>query len=549
MKEIDTRECKFVFYSDPKHEEDKDIHIVVELITYKDGTKEKKLTTIEDFKRSFWITKQAYRKHKQKKECELLDRLIEYKSTQKDLGRNINRILGGGRFRGDNTLFNARNSPYVYGISVDTRAIIKKAYMDKYPTVIPSLEVAAYDIEVDIDTDEIVIISVAMQDKIATFIKKSVIDKTDKPIDQLNYLFTKYIPKTDITEHIKREYYICNTELDLVKDSINKAHEWKPDILAVWNVKYDMGKLLGVCKKFEVDPKDIFSDPSLKKEYRFFHAKWGIEKKVTASGVVQPKGPEEQWHVFEAPAYFYWLDAMSTYNFVRSGSKKVPGGYSLNNILETELGTKYKKLKFKEDDNIIDGVDWHRHMLSKRPLEYIVYNQWDVISMLELDNNIKDICVSLPTLSMYSSFNIFHKGPTTIADHLHFLYLSYGKVLGCPPSKKTEDDELLGRDGWILTLPIDRIKERTSKYLDQDNLMAGIFLHTYDSDQVSGYPSNTIACNVSRETTLSELMDIEGIEKDEFKKQNMNLFYGKVNHLEYGQTMFNLPNLYDLGWN
>ena len=547
MKEVESRECKFVFYSEAKNDE-LDIHVVKELTKYKDGSSESILRVLEDFKRPYWITRQAYRKHQQKKECELLDHLLMYESTQRDLGKNINNRLGCGRFKNDTTLFSARNSPYVYGISVDTRAIIKKKYMDRYPDVIPFLEVAAFDIEVNIDTDEITIISVAMKDKIATFIKKSVINGIDKPEDQLNYLFDKYIPKTDITASIKREYYICNTELDLVVDSINKAHEWKPDILAVWNIKYDMGKLLGVCEKNKIDPKDLFSDPTLDKKYRFFNVKWGIEKKVTASGVVQPKGPEEQWHVFEAPAHFYWLDAMSTYNFVRSGSKKVPGGYSLNNILETELGAKYKKLKFKEDDDVIDGVDWHRYMLNKRPLEYIIYNQWDVISMLELDNTIKDICVSLPTLSMYSSFNIFHKGPTRIADHLHFLYLSLGKVLGCPPGKKTDDDELLGRDGWILTLPIDRIKERPSKNLQQDDLFAGIFLHTYDSDQVSGYPSNTIACNVSRETTLSELINIEGHEKDEFKKQNMNLFYGKVNHLEYAQKMFNLPSLYELGW-
>lgn len=67
-----------------------------------------------------------------------------------------------------------------------------------------------------------------------------------------------------------------------------------------------------------------------------------------------------------------------------------------------------------------------------------------------------------------------------------------------------------------------------------------------DADQVSGYPSNGQLANVSKDTTIRELLEIEGIEKEEFKKQNINLFFGPVNHVEYCTEMYNFPTVYDI---
>lgn len=49
--------------------------------------------------------------------------------------------------------------------------------------------------------------------------------------------------------------------------------------------------------------------------------------------------------------------------------------------------------------------------------------------------------------------------------------------------------------------------------------------------------------NVSKDTTRRELMDVEGIEKEDFKRQNINLFFGNVNAVEYCVNMFNFPSL------
>jgi len=64
--------------------------------------------------------------------------------------------------------------------------------------------------------------------------------------------------------------------------------------------------------------------------------------------------------------------------------------------------------------------------------------------------------------------------------------------------------------------------------------------------QVSGYPSNTQAANVSIDTTSKELKSIDGIPLDVFRYQNINLLFGKVNALEYGNKMFQLPTLLNI---
>ena len=67
-----------------------------------------------------------------------------------------------------------------------------------------------------------------------------------------------------------------------------------------------------------------------------------------------------------------------------------------------------------------------------------------------------------------------------------------------------------------------------------------------NTPQASGYPSNTLAANVSKDTTMRELLSVEGIEKEEFKLNNINLMFGKVNHIDYVSRMMKFPTLREL---
>ena len=82
------------------------------------------------------------------------------------------------------------------------------------------------------------------------------------------------------------------------------------------------------------------------------------------------------------------------------------------------------------------------------------------------------------------------------------------------------------------------------KIIDElPTLQSQIRCFVYDSDAVSAYPSCTAVGNVSKATTVTEIIDILGIDEAIFRKNNINLLHGHVNSLEYCHEMFGLPTL------
>ncbi len=69
---------------------------------------------------------------------------------------------------------------------------------------------------------------------------------------------------------------------------------------------------------------------------------------------------------------------------------------------------------------------------------------------------------------------------------------------------------------------------------------------TSDIDAVSSYPSNTVAINLSKETTKREIIRIDGHSKEDFKINNINLIFGNTNAISYATNMLNFPTLSEL---
>ena len=480
-KKIKTIEPKVVHHIPYEEGVREDTHVVKESITYEDGSTSKNLRVITNYKRPFWITKEHYRNHKQKKESEELKKLNQYFSTQSNLAKEIGIRLG--MYGKKLTMRDVSRSPYLYGTDVDSRVYIKQHYINKYGNIFTPYSVCVLDTEVDINTDELLIITVGMQGKSYTAILYKLVEHTSDPISQLNHLFKKHIPKTKLTENIEVEYEIFETEIELIQHAMKKVHEWQPDFLTMWNELYDINVMLGVCKKYEVEPKDIFSDPTIPKNIRYFKFIEDRANKVTASGVNKPPGPQERWHKVICPASFYVVDAMCAYNYIRVGGKAVAGGYGLDSVLKKELGDKLKKLKF-EDENTskLIGVDWHKYMVDKKPLEYIIYNIWDVLSVIELDNSTGDLKNSLPVLGGLSHFDNFKSGPKKIVDNIQFFYYDRGRMLGCKDPLQEVNDEI-NLSNWIVMLPVHRSLDNGYKCLTNSEFdHTNVKTHTFDSD-------------------------------------------------------------------
>lgn len=558
MSEITQRECKFVIHVPSRNtQQQPDIHIVKERLTLADGTSKSNLRTIKNFRRPFFITKPQHRNHEQKKETEHLDRCIETKVTQSELRQAVARALDKGWCK--DSLKQLAASPYLYGTDISSTSLIKYEYQKKYPEATSAYSVCTFDIETDVvnGTELLIMATITYQDKCFTAILQDFVKGFSHVEELLKIKANQYIPEYLKKHNMVPEFYIAKDHIDLLREVFNRLHQWQPDFLAIWNMNFDIPQVLKALEYYGVDPKSILCDPSIPNEYRICRYKQGPNKKVTASGRVIPISPASQWHTLFLTASFYVIDAMCVYKQIRLAEQEEPS-YALDAILQKRLGI--RKLKFEEADGY-HGLKWHQFMQTQYKLEYIIYNIFDSLSMLELDHATKDLTLTLPSYAGVTDFSEFKSQPRKIADAFYHFCLDRGKVLGTiPPAEKkleedteeaTEEDEedednVLNLKNWISTLPSHMVTPGLHLIEEDPYIATNIRTHVFDSDAVSAYPTCVSIANVSKSTTKREIIKIGDIDEETFRLQNINCLFGRVNALEYSNKMFNMPKPWEI---
>lgn len=524
----------------------KDTLIVKEKIHYEDGRIIPNLNIIEEYKRPFWITKGIYRNHKQKKEWEYKERLDKFMATDSELPNMIMEKLGKKRF-GKVSYREAIRSPYVYGSDVESGVLLKEEYIQKWGIRTP-LTVTYYDIEAHPITKEISIVSSSRKiegGKIEIFviINRGSINKSIKDIEkEVKYTLLENLPDSlpngYKADDLKFIFKVVHNDGKLLKEFWKKMHQDKSDIVTSWGV-YDIETMVSRLKSYGLDPKDILSDPNIPYELRDWYVKKDKAEFITQSGKRTSRSFEKQWHLFRSPAHFYILDMMATYYFNRRGSKEVPGGYGLQNILERELN--YGKLKFEDVTNLTD-TEWHIYMLKYEPIKYFAYNIWDQLGMLFLNEKTTDIDISLPTLSERSLWESYGMMGKPILDDFHFYALENGVVLGTKVNDEKFDGGL-GRDDWPVTVhPWKRVPTDESNRVFKEGLLPnnqGLLVS--DLDVESSYPSCTVVSRLSKQTTVREINSIDGVDITTIKRNVSNLLTGDISHMGVMRNLFNAP--------
>lgn len=539
-------ECRFSVYCPPPEPGMPDYHFVKEVTHHTDGTVTRGLRGIRDYKRPFWVTKKGARNHKDKKEWEHLENLELYTSTQTNLIYNAARALGQPGYRGD--LRTLANSPYLYGTDLLSTAAIKRSYQDKFPELLTPATNAVIDTETDMlhGTEEIVMCTLTMKDKVFTVVKNSFLQGRTDVKNQLHGLLKLHLQEHVTQRGIQWEVVFVEREVDTVLLCLAKAHEWKPDFLSIWNMDFDIPKMLRALEKAGIDPAQVFSDPSVPKEYRHFRYKKGPSQKVTASGLVTPIKPAARWHTVYCPASFYVIDAMCAYRHIRTGSAEETS-YSLDAILKKH-GLD-GKLNFDEAEGMT-GADWHIFMQDKYPLEYIIYNVFDCVAMEILDEIINDLSVVLPMFSGCSDFENFKSQPRRLVDSLHYFCLQEKRMVIASTSKDMKvafDSETIGLDEWIVTLPAHLVIDDGARNILEDKwLRTNIRAHVGDLDVTASYPNGGCVFNISKETTARELISIEGVSETVRRAQGTNLSGGHTNAVEIVCGLYGLPSLRQL---
>lgn len=538
-------ECKFVTYTESLVNQDDDMCLIKEVIHYSDGTSRPNLKLKPNFQRPYYVTKEPFRTHEDKKESESLNKVQQFLSNDRQLIKKAARSLGRGH--NSRTLKQLARIPYLYGADVTSPTIIKREYQKRFPDAESANRVAVLDVETDMfsKTKDIISMSVTSKDIwYLAVVKTFYSDKDAKR--QIEVAVDKYLDKHKKERDAKLEVVMVNTAGEAVVKCLEKLHSFKPDFVTCWNIDFDVNRMLDALEKDRLNPADVFSDPSVPPAYRYFNYKPAPSIKVMASGKSSPVPFQERLNMFYTTSSFQWIDSMVLYALIRKARGQLPN-YKLDSILFRELGE--RKLKFKEADGLEDG-DWHIFMQRNFKAEYMAYNIFDCVGVELLDEKTNDIAMTINGLIGFSELKNFTSTPTQLADDLHFVYIdSFNEVISSKSDRMADDNDqhVISMTGHIITLATHLNAETGIKpFKDFPKLRTLVRRFVADLDVKSAYPYAQIIENISKSTTRREVVAIKGVSDQERRRLGYNLTAGRVNAVEYCTTVHKVPQLKDI---
>lgn len=540
---IKALECKHAVYVTSNNGDRNDLVVVKEVIHTKDGQLVPNIRFFPNYKRPFYVTRELHRNHEEKKEWEKKSKLQEFKCRQIDLVPAIAKALNMGNIQGGLRI--AARSKYLYGADITTPTLIKQMYRDKFPNVVSLNTVAVFDIETDVvnGTNLPILLALTFKDKAILVATEEFMGTLQKPEQKIQEMFEKHLGKIKKERNINLEFKIVKTAGQGIVEIFKKAHEWKPDFVAIWNIDFDIPKCIETLTLEGIDPAEVFSDPSVPDEYKYFKYKKGPTTKTTARGLVMSIHVAERWNYVICPASFFLIDSMCVYKRIRLAKQNEPS-YKLDYILNKHL--KLGKLSFDIEGVPPEGtLQWHQFMQTYHKLEYGIYNLFDCISVEMLDEKTKDLCQIISTQSKASEYTIYNAQTKRLVDDLYFFCRDRDLVpASCSDSMKVELDAFTpSKEDWIVTLPSHLTIDNGLKLLEElPDVRSLCRVHVADLDIVSTYPNVQKILNMSKETTHREIFKISNVPLYKQRMAGINLTGGFVNAVEIVCDLYNAPN-------
>lgn len=554
------RECKNVAYSTDA-EKRNDFVLIKEVIHTKDGRLVPRLIFRENVQRPFYITRKEFRNHKEKKEYELRERTQEFKSTDVMLSQSIQMALGYSFPNPKQSLKRVCSDPNVYWADLPVTTYIKEKYMTKYPKAQSLNTLCIFDVETDEDngTHEINVASIVCGKEIHLAVTSEYMSKIVGGADTIVNKCHSLLSKVSFTKDAEWKKLPKGEEriVDLISDYeifvherptpgaciealFHHIHRMLPDLLVAWNIDFDLTKILAALKKDGIAPEDVFCHPDVPEKYRNVWYKKDEPSKKTESKTLT-KSPADQWHVLYCQASFYAVDAMCLFKKIRTHEGNRPN-YKLGNTLETEIGVNKLDIPGLPYE---DNLNWHVKAQRFFPAEYCAYNIMDNLLILLLDQKNNDLASALTILAGVSMYDIFPSLPKRICNAFTYFLASQGLVIGSVGAsiKNNFDEEVIGTDGWIVTLAAHMNAENGLNVIQEVPEITTAFRgQAADADLTQAYPSCTNMANQSRETTIIELISVEGVDESIRRRAGINLTAGRVNAMEIANDMFLLPD-------
>ena len=508
-------------------------------------------------KRKFYITKSHLKFDDDEiKEWEDLSNLDEYITDEDSFTESIYKVLYG--YCPDykinrNMLY---NNPHLYGGNMHLETLVKQKYNErlKQNNQIKSTPTTGFfDTEMSmidrIGKGRLIAASLTHENQVYSYILEDFfyIKKGDISvkgnIEDLEKLRAQVINEDRFIsekakdlyrkKNIQYHYKVVKDEMELIRSFMEQLHENETDFVGIWNLPFDIDIIVKTCEKFNVDPKDIFTHPSLK-NYKYFY----FHKEDSAHN---NKHFAERWSYVSSPSHTKFVDSLCLYAILRIVKNKEVS-YKLDYILEKNKISD-GKLKFSHIeslDNLIGSADWHRKMQNDHVYEYIIYNIFDSLSLqiLEWINN--DIS-SMNILLENSLIQHLNKQTVRNRDAFYFKCLEIGKVISSSPPKEL-DYPIVKAGGAVADINNTYEIGRSNIIKEFKDHPTQITVYNSDIDLSAAYPTAIIQLNISRETKRKSIVDLDGYSDDEKYALFSDMYGEKENAVKVCKKYFNLPS-------
>lgn len=546
-----------------------DAVVIHEQLYYDDGSVEPNLREIRNPKRSFYITKPQFRNHTDKKERAHISELDQHFCANHELEREVFKALNGYYPKGYVRREEILSSPYVYGLGSDIQSLIKTRMVKDFAQtglVQAPATTGFYDMERSLlegNKDELTILSYTHENNVYTAIldsafykwedgkrvkgdinelKKKSAEVLDPVIDGL-FSSNKTLRTMRDKLPINFYYYVGRTELDLVQWIFSKIHENKTAFIGVWNIDYDIPATIEILENNEVPLQDVFCPPQLAVDLK--SAKYARDNRQAAHLT-------DKWHWMYTTGFSQFYDATSLYAKLRTVKGKEPS-YKLDAILKSNgiVG----KLHFPGlvETAVSGSPDWHREMSVKHFYEYIIYNQFDVLSLQFLEWQNRDV-QSMMLLSDMTPVAKYPRQTVKVQDTLAADWIDQGWILGTPSGDMTEDyDEEIDADGGAVLSALRMDQSGLFAIKECPRLRTQLHCFVNDVDFSGMYPNTAQAANISKETKVSTALYIvsETVQKYYTPQDAVEAFFGMLSCLEanayhIGKEFFSFPTFDNL---
>ena len=215
----------------------------------------------------------------------------------------------------------------------------------------------------------------------------------------------------------------------------------------------------------------------------------------------------------------------------------------------SELHLGIGKLVTEETKDMSD-LERHQYMQLHDKITYCLYAALDTRLMILLNQLTKDISQRLPIELGISDIFDTNSMSARSADMFYLDLLADNFILGTAGSEPDKlPFEVVPLSGWPLTLPNDLHAIKGGKFLeDNPEQVTNLYSLCFTTDLTSAYPVLIDISNASKRTTKFELIEVIGAKCDtkEVYLQNMNIFGGRVNALDYAISILGYKDLTEI---